>query len=186
MSHDHSFWTLKNMIFNHSWMIGDHIQSQLFHFFSQFFLIFPHQFWNHIWKHFFRVIFFEVFANFFKKVKKFYKEFDLTCKTYSKKPQYNGKFKLSCDRQSFTIIDRIVSHDHSRSWSLGLKKYEPHSLMIGNDREWSPITFRSPYHWLSPPLRFPSCPLPETPPRSAYFILTFSYLRYLNLLKRPD
>ena len=33
----------------------------------------------------------------------------------------------------------------SWSWLLWLKYYEPHSLMIGNDREWSPITFRSPY-----------------------------------------
>ena len=60
------------------------------------------------------------------------------------------------DRRSLTIIDRIMSHDHSQSWLLGSNKYEPHSLMIGNDREWSPITFRSPYHWWDAMLSYPS------------------------------
>ena len=99
-------------------------------------------------KTFFAGDFLWIFAIFFQKLKIFLKGiWSHLQKIFKKNPQHKGKLMLSCDRRSFTIIDRIVSHDHSRSWSLGLKKYEPNSLMIGNDREWSPITFRSPYHW---------------------------------------
>ena len=50
------------------------------------------------------------------------------------------KVRISEHLQSFT---KIMSHNHSWSWLLGLKYYEPHSLMIGNDRKCSPITIIS-------------------------------------------
>ena len=56
-------------------------------------------------------------------------------KIFQKNHISNGRFWwLSHDRRSFTFTDKIMSHDHSRSWSLGSKKYEPWSLMIG---KWS-------------------------------------------------
>ena len=115
-------------------------------FFQSIFPDFPPSILKSNLKTFFAGNFFWSFCKFFQKSQNILKGIWSHLQKVFKKPQYNGKFKLSCDRRSFTIIDRIVSHDHSRSWSLGLKKYEPHSLMIGNDREWSPITFRSPYH----------------------------------------
>ena len=99
-------------------------------FFQSIFPDFPPSIFKSIWKHFLQVTFYEFLLFSFKNSKFLKGIWSHLQKILKKKPQHKGKLMLSCDRRSFTIIDRIVSHDHSRSWSLGLKKYEPHSLMI--------------------------------------------------------
>ena len=141
------------MIYDHSWMISDHLRSWIQS--------------NFQWKSW-RIK---------NSIKNSSSEFIYQCKKqkylsleylYQNKKEYfefrnkkswyrNSKISKiewsERDRRSLMIIDRIMSHDHSQSWLLGSNKYEPHSLMIGNDREWSPITFRSPYHWNLPILQ---------------------------------
>ena len=149
MSQDHSFGTLKNMIYDidHSWVIGDHFRSQSkiflplkLHFYapnSQYFFK-KFQWWNNLalkiggniyWIRISKGNYVGL-ANIFPK-----NTFLIS----------NGWFWwLSCDRPWSAIIYVHWQNHEPRSWSLGSKKIW---ATFAHDREWSPITIKSSHHW---------------------------------------
>ena len=149
MSNDHSFWTLKNMSHDHSWVIGDHFRSQWKKFCAENCILGPK----------FPIISSKIFQRWVTVCFFLSQEWEkiywvrISKGNYPKIHISNGQFWwLSRDwlwsamigdhLHSLTKSWATITHDHDR-WDPKNMSHD-HSWSA-NDREWSPITIRSSY-----------------------------------------